>query len=219
MEQEFKINSFNKSRNTLVWVFVVVALGVLGGITYLYFNNSDKKPDAAQPTEISEQRATTPAAPRESPDVGNYDFDDGLRNADSVTRYTLDDFGAGVASREVFNIDINNDNRKDRITRTRVENGTDHFSIQYTIELNTVNGFTDITPDNFKTIEGAECSLQKFRFVFRPEFSITKISRTWSESWDTPTRAVRNVYTLAGGELRTSAPQQLKTVCNVSDLF
>lgn len=147
------------------------------------------------------------------------EFSDGLTNPDFSQQYQLDEFGAGVAERDIFDIDINNDGRRDRITRTRNENGTSHFFYQYKIELNQNGQFVDITPDGFRTTEGAECALQKLQFVFQPEFKVIKISRDWDTSWDTPTMAYRTVYTINNNELSAHEKTKLKTVCDVTDLF
>ena len=47
------------------------------------------------------------------------EFSDGLGVPDSAQEFALDEFGAGISERDVFNRDINNDGRIDRITRTR----------------------------------------------------------------------------------------------------
>lgn len=147
------------------------------------------------------------------------EFSDGLTNPDFSEQYQLDEFGTGVTERDIFDIDINNDGRRDRITRTRNENGTAHFYYQYTIELNNNGDFVDITPDGFRTVEGAECALQKLQFVFRPEFRVIKISRDWDKSWDTPTPATRTVYTISNNQISAETSTPLKTICDVTDLF
>ncbi len=147
------------------------------------------------------------------------EFSDGLINPDSAEKYQLDEYGAGISERDIFNRDINGDGRMDRITRTRNENGTSHFYYQYKIELNENGKFVDITPDGFRTTEGAECALQKLQFVFNPDFQVIKISRNWDTSWDTPTMATRTMYTFNNGKMISHTPQQMKIVCDVSDLF
>lgn len=147
------------------------------------------------------------------------EFSDGLTNPDFSEQYQLDEFGTGVTERDIFDVDINNDGRRDRITRTRNENGTAHFYYQYTIELNNNGDFVDITPAGFRTVEGAECALQKLQFVFRPEFRVIKISRDWDTSWDTPTPATRTVYTISNNQISAETSTPLKTICDVTDLF
>lgn len=153
------------------------------------------------------------------PQTINGKFNDGLSRPDTVSVGTLDEYGAGVARTEIFTRDINGDGRNDRITRRRIENGTDHFYYDYKIELNTKNGFINITPDAFRTTEGVECALTKLRFIFTPNFRVEKISRDWRDTWVTPTTAYKTIYTLRGTELNAGMPQQMRDVCNVADLF
>lgn len=148
------------------------------------------------------------------------EFSDGLPvRPDKLTEFELDEFGSGPARQEVFFIDIDGDGHADRITRTRVETGTSHYSDEYKIELRRGNGYIDITPPDFKTMEGAECTLQKLRFVFRPDFQVIKISRPWSESWTTPTQAEKTLYAISDDALRVIDIEPLKFVCRVEDLF
>ena len=146
-------------------------------------------------------------------------FSDGLTKPDFSEQYPLNEFGEGVSERDIFDVDVNGDGQRDRITRTRNDNGTSHFYYQYKIELNKNGNFVDITPDGFRTTEGSECALQKLQFKQTPEFSITKISRKWQDSWDTPTMAEKTVYKLDGDKLVASNPIPMKIVCNVEDLF
>lgn len=147
------------------------------------------------------------------------EFSDGLGQPDTVSRNAPDEFGAGVVSVETFNRDINDDGRPDRITRTRVENGTPHFYYEYKIEINERNGFRDITPAGFRTTEGESCALQKLQFSFRPDFHVTKVSRKWVDSWDTPTPAEKTVYGIYDGNLEITETSQLKSICNVAELL
>lgn len=147
------------------------------------------------------------------------EFSDGLINPDSAEKYQLDEYGAGISERDIFNRDINGDGRMDRITRTRNENGTSHFYYQYKIELNKDGEFVDITPDGFRTTEGAECSLQKLQFDFKPEFRVIKISRDWQDSWDNPTMATKTIYVFNNGNLTPIESSQMKVICDVKDLF
>ncbi|HNY25683.1 MAG TPA: hypothetical protein PKJ33_04055 [Alphaproteobacteria bacterium] len=210
--------SLDKPTVGFSWIWLIVVLVFIALLTYFLsgkFPKTEKAMEIENPApeyNISHQNKISNAK-------GNYNFDDGLGTPDSSTKYELNDFGEGIASSEVFNMDINKDYKKDKITRSRYENGTDHFYYSYKIELNTGNGFSDITPSNFKTTEGAECSLKKFRFVFKPEFQVIEISRNWEQSWVNPTPATRKIYKLAKNELVQSSLTKLQTVCNVSDLF
>lgn len=168
------------------------------------------------------QQADAPTAPGTDAEYTRQrggPFTDGLKNPSSTVEYTLDEYGTGIASREVFGIDINQDGNRDRITRDRYENGTAHFYFAYKVELNAPGGFTDITPDDFRTTEGADCSLQKLQFIFKPNFQVIKISREWQDSWTTPTMASRTIYTIQNDMLHAGAPRQLRNICNVSELF
>ena len=146
-------------------------------------------------------------------------FSDGLTDPTFSDTYELDEFGTGISERDIFDVDINNDGRNDRITRTRNENGTSHFYYQYKIELNQNGNFVDITPDGFRTTEGAECALQKLQFKFKPEFRVIKISRDWQDSWDTPTQAIKTVYGFQDGGINQIKTEPMKVVCDVADLF
>ncbi len=146
-------------------------------------------------------------------------FSDGLGRPDAVSHNAADEFGAGVVSVETFNRDINDDGRPDRITRTRIENGTAHFHYEYKIEINGRDGFRDITPAGFRTTEGEPCALQKLRFSFRPDFHVTKVSRKWADSWDTSTPAEKTVYSIRDGNLEITETSQMKSICNVAELL
>ena len=157
-----------------------------------------------------------PITPQERLDM---EFDDGLGESDSSTTYPLDEWGAGLFQVDVFIRDINNDGRPDKITRSQIETGTAHFSYEYRIEINTPDGMIDITPENFKTVEGADCSLQKLRFVFSPSFGIVKISRPWQETWTTPTMATRDIYSIVNDDIHHLSSNEMGVVCDVMELF
>lgn len=197
-------------------VLLVLLLLVIGILIYLLAGA--RAPQAIRVTGVeSPTMPTTSAAPTTQP--RGTQFTDGLGRANSATEYPLDETGAGVARVEVFKRDINNDGQIDRITKRRVENGTDHFYDEYTIELANGNKYIDITPDNFRTIEGADCALQRLRFIFNPQFQVIKISRPWQDSWTNPTAAVKTTYALRGGQMQEIKSQNMKAVCNVADLF
>ncbi|MDR0741675.1 MAG: hypothetical protein LBF28_02785 [Rickettsiales bacterium] len=195
---------------------IIVLLIAIGAFVYVFFHGK-KDANFPRPENIIIKEPSAKTAKRVW--NGNYEFDDGLRNPSSATKYQWDEVGAGLAGIEIFNIDINNGGGRDRITRSKYENGTSHFYYEYKIELNANGKLTDITPNDFRTIEGAECSLQKLRFVFSPVFQIIKISRDWEESWATPTAARRTIYTLSENELKPAHAMRLGKICNVSDLF
>ena len=151
-----------------------------------------------------------------APSVG---FTDGLNQPSSSETFPLDEVGEGTEKKEVFNVDINSDGLMDRIVRTHNENGTAHFWDEYRIELNNNGVYFNIAPSGLRTTEGAECALQKVKFVFKPKFKVIKISRPWDETWNTPTMATRTVYELQGDKLVATSVQELKKVCDVSELF
>ena len=146
-------------------------------------------------------------------------FDDGLRNPSYSEKYQLDELGEGIASKDIFNIDINSDGLNDRITKTKHENATSHSYYEYKIELNKNGNFIDITPDGFRTTEGADCALQKIRFVFKPKFEIIKISRKWQDSWETPTMATKTTYNIKNDSITQTNKQTLQKICDVAELF
>lgn len=194
----------------ILLVIMLVAIGVL-----IYMLARGTGTGVGDTGGVSSPTMAQPRNPTQTTD----EFSDGLAMADTSTRGTLDEFGAGISQTDVFNRDINNDGRPDRITRTRVENGTPHYYYEYKIELNNDGRYVDITPDGFRTTEGAECALQKLRFSFSPDFSITKISRKWTDSWTTPTMAVKTTYALHNGKLNVSDTHNMKSICDVSELF
>lgn len=199
-------------------ILLVLMLAVIGILIYMLANGgrfvigrtSGVDSPVGADTQISS--GTTPRAV-------TGEFSDGLGKPDSISQNSLDEFGAGIASVEIFNRDINGDGRADRITRTRVENGTPHFYYEYKIELNENGRYIDITPDGFRTTEGADCALQKLHFSFKPDFIVTKISRKWRDTWTTPTMATKTTYALHGNHLNITDSVQLKEICNVADLF
>ena len=191
---------------------LLVAIGILTYMLAMRRNTSESNAVIDVVSPVMSEGAT-------SATNDDDEFDDGLGRPNSVTQGTLDEFGAGIAQTSVFYRDINNDGRPDRITRTRIENGTPHFYYEYQVELNTPDGYIDITPDGFRTTEGATCALQKLRFYFKPDFHVEKISRPWQETWGTPTMASRTNYTIKKDTFYAGASTQLRTVCDVSDLF
>jgi len=202
---------------------ILFAIMILAIIVMIYILAGGRTPPVGKTSGLSAPDTTIERAAdtddTDAPARANGEFTDGLGQPDEVTNHTPDEFGAGIVSIETFNRDINNDGRPDRITRTRVENGTAHFYYEYKIELGTDGGMRDITPDGFRTTEGARCALQKLRFSFRPDFTVTKVSRNWRDSWDTPTPSTKTVFSMQGENLEISETQKLKSVCDVADLL
>lgn len=183
-------------------IFIIIGIIIVAFIAYVFF-----KKDTAQITQDANV-ITVPTAAKILSDT------DGLPKPDSINRFKLDQFGVGVSLVEKFNIDIDNNGQMDLIVRTRNENGNGHGFSEYKITLNGM----DITPPNFRTVAGADCALQSFKFYFSP-FKVVKISRSWEESWETPTMASRSEYTISNGVLTESTPRNVGKICNVADLL
>ena len=200
------------SLNILLVILVLIA----GGIVYVL--SMGRKGDTGRHIGIDSPMRITEEVVNTAGGAGA-GFDDGLpRRAAAVTEYELDEFGAGIAREEVFWIDINDDGLKDKITRTRIESGTDHYSDEYKIELRRGDEYIDVTPPELYTVEGAECSLQKIKFVIRPSFQIIKVARPWQDSWTTPSQAHKTVYSYPGNTWRIVESLPLGSVCDVSVL-
>ena len=213
-----KINQNQQSGNILFNVLLVIMFIIIAVLIYILAGGpvpeigrtgGIQSPDISQSMDNAQNGSVSKSG----------EFSDGLTNPDFSELYSLDEFGAGISERDIFDRDIDGDGQRDRITRTRNENGTPHFYYKYKIELNKNGEYVDITPDGFRTTEGAECALKKLQFIFRPEFRVIKISRNWDTSWDTPTMAQRVEYSFDNGQLRPGTPRDLKVICDVRDLF
>lgn len=194
-------------------IMSILAVGAIIVLGYMLWTKNASK----------EQKKTDEYIPQPEQIKPKYEpnnvFTDGLKNPTESTEYELDDTGAGVASTDVYYQDINGDGVQDRITKTRNENGTAHYWEDYKIELNQNGRWRNITPDGFRTTEGAECSLQKIQFVFKPKFEVIKISRPWRESWTTPSMATKTVYKMQGDKLVAESTQKVGEICDVAELF
>lgn len=196
---------------TIMLVFMLVVIGVLVYLLASGTRSNDGKTIGVSAPVVSH------IAPRQNAHGGV--FSDGLPHPDTITEYPLDETDSGIQSVAEFNLDINRDGKTDRITRTRHENGTSHFYDEYKIEINDGDILINITPSGFRTVQGAECALQKLHFSLSPDFRVTKISRKWKDSWNTPTPATRTIYKLSGDKLNVASQDVLGTVCDVTDLF
>lgn len=192
---------------------LIVLVSALCGLAYIMWMRQPEK-ETINTSRVTGQFNTTNQKQEITPP-----FTDGLPQAASVETYEPDETGAGITKSEIFNIDINNDGTPDRITKTRNESGTAHFWDEYKIELNLNGRYKNITPNGFRTTVGAECALQQLQFQFKPEFHVIKISRPWRNSWDSPSMAVRTVYTIKDNKIIASTPEKLGTVCDVTELF
>lgn len=148
-----------------------------------------------------------------------YKFNDGLPNSDTTVTYPLDEYKMGISEKSIFEIDINKDTKIDRITREFHETGNAHSYYTYKIELNNGGRFTDITPEDFQTINGDTCDLKLIRFSFVPKFTATIIYRDLGNTWEEPTEAYKQSFYLSKDKLVTSEKTILKPVCDVKELF
>lgn len=205
-----KNNFENNSGNLSLTIVLILLLIVAGFLAYLLV----KQPKEKTPIQVAEQVLPTQDF------VKTYAmFSDGLGMPDSKTEYPLNDLGEGTASIEIFNRDLNNDGVIDRISRIRQETGNAHSYYEYKIELRDKGAWRDITPDDFRTIEGADCSLQKLQFSFNPVLKVKKIARKFEESWNKPTVASGTIYQLQNNSLISTGKVSLDTVCDVKELF
>lgn len=191
------------------WIKIIIIIALIA-IGVLVFHKFSKPRTEIAPTNIKERVVET---------TGGADFTDGLENPESVHNFEPDEFGEGVVEIATFSYDIDGDGRPDKISRARRETGTAHFQYIYKVELNDGQKLVNITPKDLFTVEGAECAHQKIQFSFRPDFSITKISRPLGEDWDTPTQSTKTVYTLWNNNLHIVETLEYKTVCDVAELF
>lgn len=204
----------------VVMAILLVAIGVLA-----YMLITERGNQKTVRTIGTENPTATERAPAKAKDISvtsdaaDDEFNDGLGRASTRTTYPLDEFGAGVGSRDIFIADINNDGNPDRITRITVNSGTAHASTQYTIEIATDSGYTDITPPEFNTIEGADCALRKIRINLSPRFQAVRISRPMGDTWDTPTVPVKEVFSLSHNQIIRTGAIELPETCDVAELF
>lgn len=195
----------NQTKN-FTWIIAVIALCVLG---WVFYNLTSNKSVTQQTPSIFSDEI-----------VQNSDeFSDGLNNPDSVTTYPLDEFETGISEKSVYMIDINNDGKNDRITKTFFENWNAHSYYEYKIELNKNGKYIDITPKNLRTVNGADCDLQQIQFVFKPKFKVIMIYREMGDTWIEPTMATKRIYSFDGDTLNPSYDKNLRTICDVKELF
>lgn len=202
--------------NVLRNILTIILLLVIAVLVYILSQKS------MNDTDVSNIGVTSPVVSSAPRDTIPYDFDrfnDGLAKPNAQTKNAPDEFGVGVTDVRIYNRDLNNDGRPDKITRTHIENGTSHFTNEYKIELATDIGYIDITPDNLKTVEGADCALQKLRFYFDPVFMIEKIGRNIGEDYVTPTMAYKTIYKMIDNQLVQISQTPITEICDVSELF
>lgn len=202
----------NQSGNAWFYILLTILIIVIGVLVYILAGGPMPRTGDTVGTKSPTMQVET------MPETSG-EFTDGLNNPESSETFQLDEFGAGIAERDIFRVDINADNQPDRITRTRHENGTAHFYYEYTIEIADNGQFINITPNGFRTTEGPECALQKLQFTNSPKFRVVKISRNWRDTWETPTTATRTVYEYQDGKIVPTAQTEMEPVCDVRELF
>lgn len=206
--------------NVLRTILTIILMAVIAILVYILSQKNMQHPDASN-IGIASPITTSQIAPEPQADItSDFDsFNDGLSKPKTETKTEPDDFGVGVTNVRTYNRDLNNDGYLDKITRTHFENGTSHFTNEYKIELATNNGYIDITPENLKTVESADCALQKLRFYFAPVFMIEKIGRNIGETYLTPTMAYKTIYKMIDNQLVEVSHTPVTEICDVSELF
>lgn len=201
------------SARTILVIMILIIIGVL-----MYMLTTQDKTQSAN-TNIAVKSPIN--IPDNNADIAiDFDsFNDGLRTPSSAQETEPDEYGVGITSVRIYTHDLNRDGRMDKITRTHIENGTSHFTNEYKIEIATADGFIDITPPDMKTVESADCALQKLRFSFAPIFSIEKIGREMGDDYLTPTMAYRYVYRLENNQMIEISRTPMREICDVSELF
>lgn len=189
------------------WIKIVIVIFLVAVGVFVFYKL--KKPNVAT-IDIDEPNVEI---------IENTEFTDGLENPESVHTFEPNEFGEGVVEVATFSYDLDQDGRPDKISRARRETGTAHFQYIYKVELNDGQKMVNITPKDLFTVEGAECAHQKIQFSFKPDFSITKISRPMGEDWNTPTQSTKTVYALWNNGLRVVTTSEYKTACDVAELF
>ena len=195
----------NKTKN-LVWF---LSIAILCALAFVLYSTYTKQKNGNQQTPVFSDEFVDKSS----------EFSDGLINPDSVTQYPLDEFDVGMAEKSIYYADINQDEKLDRITKTFFETGNAHSYYEYKIELKQKDKFVDITPENFRTVNGADCDLQQIQFVFKPRFSVTLISRDMGKTWLDATPAKKQVFQISDDKLQVVETKTLRKVCDVKELF
>ena len=196
----------NKIKN-LIWI---LSIAILCALAFVFYDTYTKQKTNTHATPIFSDEFTT---------NDSKELSDGLINPDSVTQYPLDEFGTGISEKSIYYIDINKDNKPDRITKTFIETGNAHSYYEYKIELNQNGKFVDITPENFRTVNGADCDLQQIQFVFKPKFKVILISREIGDTWNDTTVAQKQTFQISENKLQKTETKTLRKVCDVKELF
>ena len=192
-----------------IWIISIATLCVLG---FIFYNTISKHSnDTVKQKNITQNDIFLTNDESE--------FSDGLTNPVSTISYDLGEDDIGITEKSIYLIDINNDKALDRITKFFFENGNAHSYYEYKIELNKNGNYVDITPENFRTVNGADCDLQQIKFVFKPKFKVIMIYREMGETWINPTMAYRQVLFMSGDKIQKSESKKLREICDVKELF
>lgn len=191
----------------LVWGISIALLCLLGFILY--------KVNTKQPVKHNNTNDSTSVFSDDKDSA----FFDGLKDPVSETSYQLDEYEPGISKKSVYMVDINNDNKPDRITKSFFENWNAHSYYEYKVELNKNGKYVDITPKGLRTNSGADCDLQQVQFVFKPKFRIVMIYRALGTTWNEPTMAKKRTYRLSDDKLNAEDDKPLRFVCDVKELF
>lgn len=200
----------NKSKNFLLFISFIL-LCVLGLVLYKIYNPRETPLPQNEQNIVAQKPVVAP--------VVKSGFSDGLPAPDSIITHKLDEFGMGPSVKYIYYIDINKDGKPDKITKTFIETGNAHSYYEYTIALKQGDEYTDITPNNFATINGEPCDLQQIQFSFVPQFRVKLIYRELGDSWLQPTAAKQKIFVLNDNKLKTYAETELRPVCDVKELF
>ncbi len=198
----------NKTKNIVWFLSVLILCGLSISLNFL-----SRKPKTV---ETPKPQPEYNYVPHKTHKTG---FSDGLDTPDSTTTYTPDEFGEGITEKSVYYIDINGDGLLDRITRKLFSTASAHSYYEYNIELKQDDKYVDITPYNFRTINGADCDLQRIQFSFKPQFKITLIYREMGDTWNQPTMANKKTFKLSNNKIKEINEKQMQPICDVKDLF
>ncbi len=122
----------------------------------------------------------------------------------------------GISRKDTYFIDVNHDGKKDKLIRGRFSNMTAHGYTFYEIYL---HDGTKIDFPDFRTVEGADCFLQSYKFRIKP-FEITKVSRPMGQDWTDPTNALVERYIIFNKRAeREFIMKTHKPVCDVRALL
>lgn len=187
-------------------IIIVISVGLL-----IYFYTARKEKDIQ--TQNGNESFQT-----QNQQIKSKEFDDGLNNPTKIQTFDWNKSTDGIVEIRTFLLDINGDKIKDRITKTRYENGTQPGYWDYKIEIAKGSSWDNITPDGLMTAEGKGCDLQRIQFSFMP-FKIKKIWREIEADWDSPTMAFVVNYEFVNGILVGSEPRNISAVCDVRILF